>query len=80
MSPEAAVLRGADVIDGTGAPARRVDVAIADGRIVAVGSTAGPVRGGFLTVVSTGGGGGGGGGVCVTMSTGGVSTAVGVSR
>jgi N-acyl-D-aspartate/D-glutamate deacylase len=32
-----AVLRGADVVDGTGSPATRVDVAIADGRIVAVG-------------------------------------------
>src|SRR5580658_8622151 len=32
-----AVLRGADVVDGTGAPSRRVDVAVADGRIVGVG-------------------------------------------
>ncbi|MFI5046426.1 MAG: amidohydrolase family protein [Acidimicrobiia bacterium] len=32
-----AVLRGAQVIDGTGAPAVRADVAIADGRIEAVG-------------------------------------------
>ena len=32
-----AMLRGAAVIDGTGAPGRQVDVAIADGRIVGVG-------------------------------------------
>lgn len=32
-----AVLRGATVVDGTGAPARRVDVAVAGGRVVAVG-------------------------------------------
>ncbi len=36
MSMEA-VLRGAEVVDGTAAPARRVDVAIAGGRIVGVG-------------------------------------------
>ena len=31
------VLRGGSVIDGTGAPARRADVAIKDGRIAAIG-------------------------------------------
>lgn len=31
------VIRGADVVDGTGAPRQRADVAIAGGRIVAVG-------------------------------------------
>jgi N-acyl-D-amino-acid deacylase len=33
-------LRGAQVVDGTGAPPRRVDVAVAGGRIAAVGSDA----------------------------------------
>jgi N-acyl-D-amino-acid deacylase len=36
-SPGPVVLRGADVIDGTGAPRRRSDVAVAGGRIVGVG-------------------------------------------
>lgn len=35
------VIRGGSVIDGTGAPAATADVAIADGRIVAVGDLAG---------------------------------------
>jgi N-acyl-D-aspartate/D-glutamate deacylase len=32
------VIRGGNVIDGTGAPARRADIGIRDGRIVAIGS------------------------------------------
>lgn len=39
-APLTAVFRGATVVDGTGAPARRADVAIADGRITAVGDAA----------------------------------------
>lgn len=31
------VIRGADVIDGTGPPGERVDVAVANGRIAAIG-------------------------------------------
>lgn len=38
------VIRGGCVIDGSGAPARRADVAIADGRIAAVGEVAGEAR------------------------------------
>src|SRR3954449_11413535 len=34
------VIRGGDVIDGTGAPARRADVGVRDGRIIAVGEIA----------------------------------------
>ncbi len=36
------VIRGGNVVDGTGAPARRADVAIDDGRIAAVGDDIGP--------------------------------------
>jgi N-acyl-D-aspartate/D-glutamate deacylase len=36
------VLRGGDVVDGTGAPRRRADVGIRDGRIVVVGDVTGP--------------------------------------
>jgi len=32
------VIRGADVIDGTGAPRRRADVGVRDGRVVAIGA------------------------------------------
>ena len=38
------VVRGGTVVDGTGAPRREADVAIADGRIVAVGVDLGPGR------------------------------------
>jgi N-acyl-D-amino-acid deacylase len=38
------VIRGAEVIDGSGAPARRVDVAVRDGRIAAIGTEARPAR------------------------------------
>lgn len=37
MSAEPLLIRGGDVIDGTGAPARRADVRIRDGRIAEVG-------------------------------------------
>ena len=46
------VIRGGTVIDGTGAPRRRADVAIRDGRIVAVGDV-GPA-GGTRTLDATG--------------------------
>ncbi|MCH7719251.1 MAG: D-aminoacylase, partial [Chloroflexi bacterium] len=35
------LIRNGQVIDGTGAPARRADVAVAGGRIAAVGPVAG---------------------------------------
>ena len=38
------VVRGADVIDGTGAPAQRVDVAVANGRIAGIGHDVGEAR------------------------------------
>jgi N-acyl-D-aspartate/D-glutamate deacylase len=38
------LITGATVVDGTGAAARRADVAIRDGRVVAVGSTDEPAR------------------------------------
>jgi N-acyl-D-aspartate/D-glutamate deacylase len=38
------VIRGGEVIDGTGAPARRADVAVAGGKIVAVGTVDGRGR------------------------------------
>ncbi len=38
------VIRGGTVIDGSGAPARTADVAVADGRVVAVGGKLGPAR------------------------------------
>jgi len=38
------VVAGGTVIDGTGAPARVADVAVADGRIVEVGRVVGPAR------------------------------------
>ena len=46
------VIRGGTVIDGTGAPRRRADVAVRDGRIVAVGDV-GPA-GGTRTLDATG--------------------------
>ncbi|MGH7323244.1 MAG: N-acyl-D-amino-acid deacylase family protein [Candidatus Rokuibacteriota bacterium] len=38
------LIRGAEVIDGTGAPGRRIDVAVRDGRISAVGTAERPAR------------------------------------
>ncbi len=38
------VVRGAAVYDGSGGPARRADVGVRDGRIVAVGATDEPAR------------------------------------
>lgn len=38
------LIRGADVLDGTGAPARRVDVAVANGKIAAIGRDLGEAR------------------------------------
>jgi N-acyl-D-amino-acid deacylase len=38
------VIRDAMVVDGTGAPARRADVGVADGRVAAVGEVPGPTR------------------------------------
>ena len=35
------VIRGGDVIDGTGAPARNADMAVDNGKIVAVGDVSG---------------------------------------
>ncbi len=42
------VLRGATVVDGSGAPRRRADVAVADGRITAVGGDAARAGGSVL--------------------------------
>ena len=38
------VIRNGEVIDGTGAPPRRADLAVRDGRIVAIGSVSGRAR------------------------------------
>ncbi|HKZ04714.1 MAG TPA: D-aminoacylase [Methylomirabilota bacterium] len=38
------ILRGGDVVDGTGAPAQRLDVAVAGGRIAALGQNLGEAR------------------------------------
>jgi N-acyl-D-aspartate/D-glutamate deacylase len=38
------LIRGAEVIDGTGAPGRRVDVSVRDGRIAAIGGEARPAQ------------------------------------
>lgn len=38
------IIRNGTVVDGTGAPAQRADIAITDGRIAAVGTVDGPAR------------------------------------
>jgi len=38
------IVRRGSVVDGSGAPARRADVAVAGGRIVEVGAVPGPAR------------------------------------
>jgi N-acyl-D-aspartate/D-glutamate deacylase len=38
------VIRGGEVVDGTGGPSRRVDVAVVGDRIVAVGADVGEAR------------------------------------
>src|SRR5438034_169944 len=38
------VVRNGDVIDGTGSPPRRADLAVRDGRIVAIGNVSGRAR------------------------------------
>ena len=35
------IIRGGEIIDGTGAPSRTGDVAVQDGRIVAIGNSTG---------------------------------------
>ena len=42
--PHDLVLRGGTVIDGTGAPARVADIAIADGSVTAIGDVNGRAR------------------------------------
>jgi N-acyl-D-aspartate/D-glutamate deacylase len=48
------VLRGGTVVDGTGAPARRADVTVRDGRVAAVGAGAGADTAGTAAVDATG--------------------------
>src|SRR3954469_15211056 len=38
------LIKNGSVIDGTGAPARRADVAIADGKLAEIGSVSGPAK------------------------------------
>jgi N-acyl-D-aspartate/D-glutamate deacylase len=40
------LIRGGTLVDGTGAPARRADVAISDGYVTEVGTAATPTVGG----------------------------------
>lgn len=44
MEVDDLLIRGGDVIDGTGAPARRANIAIRDGRISAIGPAYAPAR------------------------------------
>ena len=43
------LIRNASVVDGTGAPARQVDVGVRDGRVVVVGEAAKSESGGSAT-------------------------------
>ena len=48
------LIRGASIVDGTGAPARRGDVAIAAGRIVALGTDGSLERSATRTIEADG--------------------------